>query len=46
MIDDPETFCEDHKAYCKDLGIKGRIYVNSEGINGTVGGTSGTDRTV
>lgn len=38
-IEDPETFCEEHKQFCKDLGIKGRIYVNEEGINGTVGGT-------
>ncbi len=36
---DPESFKDKHKAYCKDLGVKGRIYIGSEGINGTVGGT-------
>jgi len=38
-IDDPEAFCEEHKAFCKELGIKGRIYISEEGINGTLGGT-------
>lgn len=38
-IEDPEAFCEEHKSFCKDLGIKGRIYIGKEGINGTLGGT-------
>jgi len=38
-IADVERFCKEHKAYCKDLGIKGRIYISSEGINGTAAGT-------
>lgn len=38
-IDDPENFKEKHLAYCKQLGLKGRIYVAHEGINGTVSGT-------
>jgi UPF0176 protein len=38
-IDDPEGFCAEHKAFCKDLGVKGRIYIGEEGINGTLGGT-------
>lgn len=38
-VDDPETFCENHKQFCRDLGIKGRIYVGAEGINGTLGGS-------
>jgi UPF0176 protein len=38
-IEDPEQFKKDHQAFCKDLGIKGRIYVGDEGLNGTVGGT-------
>ncbi len=38
-IDDPEQFVADHKAFCKELGVKGRIYVGDEGINGTLGGT-------
>jgi UPF0176 protein len=38
-IEDPETFTQDHLAFCKDLGLKGRILVAEEGINGTVSGT-------
>jgi UPF0176 protein len=38
-IEDPETFCEEHKHFCKELGVKGRIYIGEEGINGTLGGT-------
>jgi len=39
-INDPEQYKENHKEFCRELGIKGRIYISSEGINGTVGGTS------
>lgn len=39
QIDEPETFAEEHLAYCQDLGLKGRILVAHEGINGTVSGT-------
>ncbi|MRG85786.1 oxygen-dependent tRNA uridine(34) hydroxylase TrhO [Salinibacillus xinjiangensis] len=38
-IDDPETFTAEHLQYCKDLGLKGRILIAEEGINGTVSGT-------
>jgi len=38
-IDDPASFVDRHKAYCKELGIKGRIYIGQEGINGTLAGT-------
>lgn len=38
-IPDPEQFTADHLQYCKDLGVKGRIIVAEEGINGTVSGT-------
>ncbi|WP_106765930.1 rhodanese-related sulfurtransferase [Paenibacillus faecalis] len=38
-IPDPEAFKDEHLQYCKDLGLKGRILVASEGINGTVSGT-------
>lgn len=38
-IEDPETFTEEHLAFCKDLGLKGRILIAEEGINGTVSGT-------
>jgi len=38
-IDDPVTFSEEHLAFCQDLGLKGRILVAEEGLNGTVSGT-------
>ncbi|WP_234568577.1 oxygen-dependent tRNA uridine(34) hydroxylase TrhO [Rhodohalobacter sp. 614A] len=38
-IADPEIFCGDHKKELKRLGLKGRVYIGKEGINGTLGGT-------
>jgi len=38
-IEDTELFAQEHLAYCKSLGLKGRILVAQEGINGTVSGT-------
>ncbi len=38
-IDDPRSFAGDHRALCRGLGLRGRIIVAEEGINGTVGGT-------
>ncbi|WP_316568212.1 rhodanese-related sulfurtransferase [Neobacillus sp. YIM B06451] len=38
-IDNPEEFADQHLAFCKELGLKGRILVAEEGINGTVSGT-------
>ena len=38
-IEDPETFTQEHLKFCKDLGLKGRIHIGYEGINGTVSGT-------
>ena len=38
-VPDPKKFCEEHLALCKNLELKGRIYVAEEGINGTVSGT-------
>ncbi len=38
-IKNPEKFCKEHKTFCKDLGLKGRIYISSEGLNGTAAGT-------
>ncbi|WP_088009390.1 rhodanese-related sulfurtransferase [Indiicoccus explosivorum] len=38
-IDDPETFAAEHLEACKELGLKGRILVGQEGINGTCSGT-------
>ncbi|GGJ90649.1 UPF0176 protein YbfQ [Lentibacillus kapialis] len=38
-IEDPVTFSEEHLAFCQELGLKGRILVAHEGLNGTVSGT-------
>lgn len=38
-IEDPAAFTAEHLQYCKDMGLKGRILIASEGINGTVSGT-------
>lgn len=38
-IEDPETFSQEHLDFCNELGLKGRILVANEGINGTVSGT-------
>ncbi|MYL35143.1 rhodanese-related sulfurtransferase [Pontibacillus yanchengensis] len=37
-MEDPEQFAQDHLEFCNSLGLKGRILVASEGINGTVSG--------
>lgn len=37
-IAEPEKFRIEHHQYCADLGLKGRIIVSTEGINGTVSG--------
>ncbi|MEK4027203.1 rhodanese-related sulfurtransferase [Pseudobacillus sp. FSL P4-0506] len=38
-IDNPEEYAAEHLEFCKELGLKGRILVSHEGINGTVSGT-------
>lgn len=38
-IEDGQTFAQKHLSNCKSLGLKGRILVADEGINGTVSGT-------
>ena len=38
-IEDPETFAVEHLEACKEIGLKGRILVGTEGINGTCSGT-------
>ena len=40
-INDVEQFQKEHIEYCKLLGIKGKVLVGEEGINGTVSGTKG-----
>jgi UPF0176 protein len=39
-IENPEEFAAEHLTFCKELGLKGRILVANEGINGTVSGTT------
>ena len=34
-----EEFQKEHLGFCKNLGIKGKILISKEGINGTVSGT-------
>ena len=38
-IDDPVEFVRVHREFCASLGLKGRILVAKEGLNGTVGGS-------
>jgi UPF0176 protein len=37
---DPEAVVDEHLAYCLELGVRGRIYIAPEGINGTISGTT------
>lgn len=37
-IEDPNQFREAHHFYCLELGLRGRIIIAPEGINGTVSG--------
>jgi UPF0176 protein len=39
-IEDPEIVVQEHLAFCQSLGLRGRIYIAPEGINGTVSGTT------
>lgn len=38
-VDDPEKVCKSQKQLCLELGLKGRIIIAHNGINGTVEGT-------
>jgi len=38
-IENPEEYAIKHLAFCKEVGLKGRILVAEEGINGTIAGT-------
>jgi UPF0176 protein len=38
-IENPEEVTEEHLQICKEIGLKGRIIIAAEGINGTVSGT-------
>ncbi len=39
-IENAEQFAADHLLFCKSLGLTGRIIVATEGLNGTVSGTT------
>ncbi len=39
VIENPEELAKEHLQFCTDLGLKGRIIIAAEGINGTVSGT-------
>ena len=38
-LSDPDVFAADHRLLCQQLGLRGRIVVAVEGLNGTVSGT-------
>ncbi|MEW9698185.1 rhodanese-related sulfurtransferase [Paenibacillus sp. SI8] len=38
-VHDHEALAKEHLAFCKKLGVKGRILIAPEGINGTLSGT-------
>lgn len=38
-IDEPIEYAKEHLEFCNSLGLKGRILVAKEGLNGTVSGT-------
>ena len=38
-IANPEEFSKEHRRKCLQLGLKGRVYIASEGINGTLAGS-------
>jgi UPF0176 protein len=38
-LSDPDRERDDQRTICESLGLKGRISIGSEGINGTLGGT-------
>jgi UPF0176 protein len=38
-IENPEEVQQEHLEFCNELGLKGRIIIAAEGINGTVSGT-------
>ena len=40
-IENPVELVEDHKQFCTDIGLKGRIFIGEEGINATLSGNLG-----
>jgi len=39
-VENVQAFIAEHRSICKDLSLKGRIYVSDEGINGTLSGAT------
>lgn len=35
----PEEVTQEHMQFCNDIGLKGRVYIGTEGISSTVSGT-------
>jgi len=44
-IPNPEEYVTRHRAYCEELGLRGRILISAEGINGTVSGPTAATET-
>ncbi len=40
-VENPERECKQHLKFTKDIGMKGRIYIGTEGISSTVTGNEG-----
>jgi len=40
-LENPQQIVEDHKNFCSDIGLMGRIFIGEEGISGTVTGLKG-----
>jgi len=38
-IANPQEWVDGHRELCRRLGLKGRVYISEEGINGTLAGT-------
>lgn len=38
-IENAEKFCKEHKKFMSENGLKGRVYMGNEGLNGTLAGT-------
>jgi len=45
QIEDHENYAKLHLNFCKSLGVKGRILIAEEGINGTLSGTEDQSKT-
>ncbi len=40
-VENPEQEVHDHLIFCQDIGMKGRVYIGTEGISSTVTGNEG-----